>query len=248
MHAVHLLIEQPGLQARGAGTFGQEAFEENHLAEIGGRFREGHRIRGAEQPRALERPGMPGVTDFVGQGNHILYRPVIAHIDPLLSAEQRAGAERTRPLARAGLGFDPAVVEHFTEIGAERGVGGGEGAVHHGTGLGPRNLCLPRRGNLRRFKIKKVQGCRPLESGGSPQRAARDFNVGVDRLHHGVERGRAHGGVEERCFQKTWLSPPPVKRQPCACNAVESGREGVHMIKPGLLTRVKSGGPDRAFR
>jgi hypothetical protein len=177
---------------------------------------------------------MPGVADLMRERDHVMHGVVEGHVDALLALEARAGAERAGTFAGTRLRLDPAVGEHFAEIGAEFRIGGGKRRIDGGAGFIPGERGFVRRGDLRRFEIEVVQGGRALQLAplcGGHGAAAR---CGVDGLQHGIERLAAHraeskSGVSRKCGR-----PRRIEAEPCAGDAIQSGGEGDSVISHGF--------------
>ena len=161
------------------------------------------------------------------------------HVDALLAFQQRARAEGTRALASPGLRFDPALPQHVAKVMAQPWISGGEGLLHGGARLVPGERLLFRCCHLRRLQIKVMQGRGALQPRRRAQRPARQFDVRVDRLQHGIERSAAHRPVEQRRVEKVRNAAPGVQTQTRAGDAVERRRQRVRMVRPGLLPGMK---------
>lgn len=105
--AEEFLIEEPLTDGRGEVRGFHEPVEEDHFAEVGGGFGEGHGVFGGHGSGGAEDAGVPCVAGLVGEGDHVVDGAVPCHVDPFLAFEERACAEGAGALAGTGLGFDP---------------------------------------------------------------------------------------------------------------------------------------------
>ena len=160
---------------------------EQHLAEGGSRFGQGHGIGAVQRAFRAHQVAVKGVTQLVGQRQHVAHVVVVRHVDTGLFRQGRSRAEGAGTLAGAGRPVDPLLRVGLGRVVRQGGISCREGPVHQGPGVFPGRFVLVLHGQRRR-EVVPAQGIAAHETRLVRQDAASHVDLREDRLEHGLQR------------------------------------------------------------
>ena len=182
-----LQVQQEGPVFGAHVRFLQQSPHEQHLAEGGSGFGQGHGIGAVQRAFLPHQVAVKGVSQLVGQGQHVTHVVVIGHVDTGLFRQGRSRAEGAGTLARPGRPVDPLLIEGLVRVVRKGGISGREGPMHQGPGIFPGRfvLVLHRQG---RREIVPSQCIAAHEARLVRQDAAGYIDFREHRFEHGVQR------------------------------------------------------------